>query len=206
MTGMTRAPGKSHRKGISLLELTEMFPDEEAARVWFEALVWPHGRHCPRCGGARTHEASHAKCPYRCTDCRSYFSAKTGTVIEGSNLSFRKWVFAIYLEFTSLKGISSMKLHRDIGVSQKTAWFMLHRIREVWANDKASRLPGPLEADETYIGGKRKNMPKSKRARMEGRGATGKVAVVGVKDRATNKVGCPHGREHRQRHTTGLCR
>ena len=184
----SKVPGKFHRKGISIMELSEMFPDEEAARKWFEALIWPDGRHCPKCGSTRTHEASHAKCPYRCTDCRSYFSAKTGTVIESSNLPFRKWVFAIYLECTSLKGVSSMKLHRDLGVSQKTAWFMLHRIREVWRADKACRLPGPIEADETYIGGKRKNMPKSKRKKLEGRGPVGKMAVIGVKDRKTNKV------------------
>ena len=183
-----KAPGKSHREGISLIELTEMFPDEAAAQTWFEGLVWPTGRHCPRCGSTRTHEAAHAKCPYRCTDCRSYFSAKTGTVIEGSKISFRKWAFAIYLECTSLKGVSSMKLHRDIGVSQKTAWFMLHRIREVWCKDKAERFAGPVEVDETFIGGKRKNMPKAKRKAMEGRGAVGKMAVAGARDRATGKV------------------
>ena len=72
----SQAPGKSHREGISLIELTELFPDEEKARAWFEAHVWPDGRHCPRCGSTRTHEASHAKMPYRCTDCRSYFSVE----------------------------------------------------------------------------------------------------------------------------------
>ena len=135
-----KVPGKARREGISLPELAEMFPDEDAARKWWEGIVWPQGRHCPRCGSTRTHEASHAKCPYRCTDCRSYFSAKTGTVIEGSKLPFRTWAFAIHLETTSLKGVSSMKLHRDLGISQKSAWFMLHRIREVWRDDAAARL------------------------------------------------------------------
>ena len=138
-----KAPGKAHRESISLMALAGMFPDEQSAKEWFESRVWPDGRHCPRCGSTRTHECSHAKCPYRCTDCRAYFSVKTGTVMEGSKLSFRKWAFAIYLECTSLKGISSMKLHRDIDIPQKTAWFMLHRIREVWANDKTERFSGP---------------------------------------------------------------
>ena len=185
-----RAPGKAHREGISIMELCEMFPDEESARKWFESHVWPEGRCCPRCGSVRTHEAKHAKSPYRCTDCRSYFSVKTGTALEASKVSLRKWVFAIYLETTSLKGVSSMKLHRDIKVTQKTAWFMLHRLREVWANDRADKFSGPVEVDETYMGGKRRNMSNSKRKELTGtgRGSVGKVAVVGAKDRATNRV------------------
>ena len=185
-----KAPGKADREGISLIELCDMFPDEESARMWFEAHVWPTGRCCPRCGSVRTHEASHAKSPYRCTDCRAYFSVKTGTALEGSKVPLRKWVFAIYLETTSLKGVSSMKLHRDLKVTQKTAWFMLHRLREVWAIDKAGNFSGPVEVDETYVGGKRKNMSNAKRKELAGtgRGAVGKTAVVGAKDRATNQV------------------
>ena len=182
------APGKHFREGITLMQLADMFPDEGAARSWFEGLVWPDGRHCPRCGSTRTHEASHAKSPYRCSDCRSYFSVKTGTLTEGSKVPLRKWAFAIYLEATSLKGISSMKLHRDIGVTQKTAWFMLHRIREAWADKKDGPFEGPVEVDETHIGGKRKNMSKDKRAHLTGRGTVGKAIVAGAKDRATNTI------------------
>ena len=129
------APGKAHRDGITVVQLADMFPSEEASRAWFESQVWPGGRHCPRCGSIKTKEASHKKMPYWCTDCRSYFSVKIGTVMEGSLLPLRKWAFAIYLHLTSLKGVSSMKLHRDIGVTQKTAWFMLQRIREAWESD-----------------------------------------------------------------------
>ena len=183
------APGKSLREGVTVMQLADMFPTDEAAREWFEAETWPSGRYCPRCGSTRTSEASHAKMPYWCPDCRSYFSVKTGSVMEGSPLPLRKWVWAIYLHLTSLKGVSSMKLHRDIGVTQKTAWFMLQRIRKAYdRNDDDPPFTGPVEFDETYVGGKRKNMPKAKRAALTGRGGAGKVTVAGAKDRATKRV------------------
>ena len=127
-----KAPGKSDREGITLVQLHDLFPTEKSAREWFEARIWPDGRHCPRCGSVNTSAASHKKMPYWCTDCRSYFSVKIGTALEGSRVSLRKWAFAIYLHLTSLKGVSSMKLHRDIGVTQSTGWFMLQRIRKAW--------------------------------------------------------------------------
>ena len=185
-----KAPGKAHREGLTVVELMDMFPTEEAATEWFEAIIWPDGRHCPKCGSVRTREASHAKMPYWCTDCRSYFSVKTGTAMQRSKIPLRKWAIAIYLCLTSLKSVSSMKLQRDIGVSQPTAWFMLHRIREAWAEDDDDQMDGPVEVDETYFGGKRKNMSKAKRKELAGtgRGTTGKTAVVGMKDRDSNKV------------------
>ena len=109
--------------------------------------------------------------------------------MEESKLPLQKWAWAIYLEMTSLKGVSSMKLHRDIGVTQKAAWIMLHRIREAFA-DVAPVFEGPVEVDESYFGGKRANMSNARRKELEstGRGPVHKTAVVGMKDRATKQV------------------
>ena len=185
-----KAPGKLHREGISLMELADMFPDEASAIAWFESLIWPNGeRHCPRCGCAETSEASATSgLPYYCSGCKRAFSVRIGTAMERSKVPLRKWAFAIYLEMTNLKGISSMRLHREIKVTQKTAWFMLNRIREAWTDEATRLFSGPIEIDETYIGGRRKNMPKAKRKALSGRGAVGKSILAGAKDRATNRV------------------
>jgi len=192
-------PHSAHRQGISLMRLAEMFPDEESAVRWFEAARWPNegDRHCPRCGSLRIHVTKDRKpMPYRCKDCRNYFSVRTGTMLECSRLPLRKWAFATYLYVSSLKGVSSMKLHRDLNVTQKTAWFMLHRLRDAWDGTGAEPFAGPVEADETYIGGKRRNMPNSERRKMreegKGRGPVGKAAVVGQKDRETNRIAVRH--------------
>ena len=186
---MAKAPGKSYREGIDILELLDMFPDEKAATLWFEQALWQGERCCGHCGSVKTKPVPNAKpMPYWCSDCRKYFSVRTGTAIARSNVPLRKWAIAIYLCLTSLKSVSSMKLHRDIGVSQKTAWFMLMRIREAWAADPCGPYSGPVEFDEAYFGGQRKNMSNAKRRDLTGRGPVGKTAVVGAKDRASNQV------------------
>ena len=180
---------KNRREGISLEQLFDMFPNEQAAAEWFEQLRWPDERFCLKCGGLDTYRTKNGKPqPFRCRDCKSYFSVKTGTVMAHSNLSLRKWAIATYLACTSLKGVSSMKLHRDLGVTQKTAWMLGHKIRQGWLEaNSGKRLSGVLEADETYIGGLEGNKHWDKKLR-KGRGTYGKAIVVGIRDRRTKQM------------------
>ena len=183
-------PGKSDREGISLTKLVKMFPTDDKAREWFEAEIWPEGPYCPKCGSLNVQSGiKHKTMTHRCRDCdgRPMFSLKTGNIMEGSKLGYQTWAIAIYLVTTNLKGISSMKVHRELEITQKSAWHLVHRLRK--AMDKGEPLfAGPVEADETYLGGKRKNMPKAKRAALTGRGAVGKTIVAGAKDRETGKI------------------
>ena len=185
-----KAPGKSHRKGITLAELFRMVPDDATAEKWFAEQRWPDGPHCPHCGSTNVQSgAKHKTMPYRCREkeCAKRFSVRTKTPMEASNLGFHVWAIALYQVTTNLKGVSSMKLHRDLGITQRSAWFLSHRLRESW-NERGTMYPGPVEVDETYIGGKRKNMSKAKRKALTGRGTVGKAVVIGIKDSASNQV------------------
>ena len=180
-------PGHRYRTGISIVKLAEMFPTEKVTVQWFEGVIWPEGRFCPRCKGTNTYAGTHKQMPYRCRPCKRTFSVRTGTALAHSRLPLKKWVWAIYLEMTSRKGVSSMKLHRDLDVTQTTAWFMLQRIRAAFAPRLAAAFEGPAEADETYIGDLEKNKPAHKKLRA-GCGTVGKAAVAGLKDRKTGQV------------------
>lgn len=180
-------PGKAYRKGISLIEAVQMFDTEEKAESWFIEQRWPDGPVCPHCDSTNIAAIANRKPqPYRCRDCRKHFSVKTGTLLHSSNIPLSKWAIAFYLFTTSLKGVSSMKLHRDLGIGQKAAWYMGHRIRRMW-NGEADKFAGTVEVDETYIGGKESNKHADKKLNA-GRGTVGKTAVAGVRDRATGRV------------------
>ncbi|MDE2759236.1 MAG: IS1595 family transposase [Paracoccaceae bacterium] len=186
-----KAPGKFYRSGISLIELFQQFPNDQVAEEWFEVQRWGKvGKptHCPKCGcSGRLKKYDNRKTsPYHCADCRSYFSVRTNTVMSHSAIPLQKWVIGIYLWSTSLKGVSSMKLHRDLNITQKSAWFMAQRLREAWKQGDFN-MEGTVEVDETYIGGLEKNKHNKDKLKA-GRGTVGKTAVVGVKERDTNKI------------------
>ena len=183
-------PGKSYRKGIRLIQALQQFGDDAKAEAWFVNRRWRDGIRCTEChADTITARKSNRKTPqYHCTACKANFTVKTGTIMHDSKLPLHKWALAFYLYSTSLKGVSSMKLHRDLEITQKAAWHLAHRIRETW-NDETEKMAGPVEVDETYIGGKARNMHKARReAVIKGRGAVGKTAVVGMKDRETGQI------------------
>jgi len=160
-----KAPGKSHRKGISLVEIMRKFPNDMTAEAWFVQRRWPDGVHCPHCGSTNVQTGvKHKTMPFRCREkeCAKRFSTKTGTVMEDSKLGFQVWMIATYLLSTSLKSVSSMKLHRDLNINQRSAWFLAHCFRAVLA-EKGGVFDGPVEVDETCFGGRRKNMSNAKR-------------------------------------------
>ena len=186
-----KTPGKAHREGIGIASLIRLFPDNDAARRWFEERIWPDGPHCPHCGSFNVQAGiKHRSMTHRCRDCddRPMFTLRTGTVMQSSKLGYRAWAIALYLAVTSLKGVSSMKLHRDLEITQKSAWHLVHRIRKALESGEHGLFAGPVEADKTFVGGKRENMPMEKRGALTSRGTDGKTAVAGVKDRATKRV------------------
>ena len=120
-----KALGKAHRKGVSVAEFFKMYPDDATAVKAFVARRWPDGIACPHCGDMDIQErTTHPDMPYRCRGCKKFFSAKTGTVMQGSKVGYPGWLFAMYSLLTNLKGTSSMKLHRDLGITQKSAWHL----------------------------------------------------------------------------------
>lgn len=168
---------------ISTLQLFALVPDAEAARLYLESRLWPEGATCPSCI-LRDRITTRKGGYYRCNRCNLDFTVRTGTIFERSHVPLHKWVYAMYLVVTARKGISSMQMAKEIGVTQKTAWFMLQRLREACQGKtgRDNRLGGLVEIDECFVGGKEANKHEHKKLKA-GRGSIGKAVVVGMRER-----------------------
>ncbi|MCY3803775.1 MAG: IS1595 family transposase [Gammaproteobacteria bacterium] len=167
---------------ISIMQLLELFPNEDVAVEWFENERWGGKPVCPHCGGVENITKSKSqKYQYWHKDCRKRFTAKTHSIMHSSPIEVRKWLVAMYYVMTARKGISSLQMSKELGVTQKTAWYMLQRIREA-CSAKGFQLGNIVEVDETYLGGKERNKHNRKKLKA-GRGAVSKQAVVGMRER-----------------------
>src|SRR5882762_9675465 len=169
----------------TLLEAIKYFADPNVAHETMVSLRWPNGVHCPTCGRTDVRFISTRRL-WECKEKhpRRQFSAKVGTIFEDSPIDLGKWFAAVWMVANCKNGVSSYEIHRALGVTQKTAWFMDHRIRLAMQSGTFEKMSGEVEVDESFIGGLARNMHKSRRAQaITGTGGAGKAVVMGLLDR-----------------------
>ncbi len=185
---MPKAKGSAET--ISVVEIMRIFPDNDACIKWLEEVRWENKPTCPHCGEQEKVSQPKSKPhTYWCKPCRKNFTVTTGTILHSTKTPLPNWVYAIYTVMTARKSVSAMQMSKEIGVQYRTAWYMLHRIREACANGEF-RLANTVEIDEAYIGGKEANKHASKKLKA-GRGPVGKVAVMGARERGGNTIATP---------------
>lgn len=176
----------SEKHPTSLIEAVTFFADPQVCHEYMKSIKWPDGViNCPKCESESVGEIK-SRCMFQCRskDCRKQFSTKVGTIFDDSPLSLQKWFVAVWCIANAKNGISSCELARAIKVTQKTAWFMLHRIRLAMQTKSFRKIKGEVEGDETFVGGRLSNMHKAKRSkRPKGRGTVGKTIVQGIIER-----------------------
>lgn len=181
---------KRRAETIGIVELLTRFDTDQACREWLEQVRWNGEPICPHCGGIENITRPPSKpTQYWHKDCRKQFTVTTGTVMHSTRTPLRNWIVVIYSVLTARKGVSAMQLSKELGVQYRTAWYMLHRVREACQGGDFT-LSNVCEVDETYVGGKEKNKHASKR-RKEGRGTVGKAAVAGIRERDGKVVAQP---------------
>ncbi len=166
----------------SLVDLMAYFKNEDECKKYLKKLIWKDvvPSECPRCGNAKTYQFKDGH-TYKCSGCRKKFNLLTNTIFENTKIPLQKWIIAIYLACTEKRGTSSYQLSQFMGLTQKTAWFMLQRIRTMFEELQPQALEGICTADETYVGGKQKNKHMDKRVKgQQGRGSSEKINVFGV--------------------------
>ena len=167
----------------TLMEAIKYFADPDVALAFMVDLRWPNGPTCPRCGSKESSFISTRRL-WKCKGCKKQYTVKQGTIMEDSPIGLDKWLCAIWMIANCKNGISSYEIHRALGITQKSAWFLLHRIRLAMQTGSFDKFSGPVEVDETYIGGKARNMHRDKREeKIQGRGAVGKAIVMGILER-----------------------
>src|SRR5438094_1973688 len=171
-----------------LLEAIQYFADPIVCLDTVASTKWPNGPECPRCQGKKVSFISSRKL-WTCLKCRKQFSVKVGTIFEDSPIGLEKWLAAMWLIANCKNGVSSYEVGRALKVTQRTAWFMLHRIRYAMHHGTINKMTGEVEADETFIGGKARNMHFGRRTeKIRGRGPSGKAVVFGLLERHSGKV------------------